>query len=183
MAILRPQAIQFAFLGLLSSSEINAFAPKAFALTRLVDAKTFTLSSPAVQQLHALPFDSVLDETTALSVASLGDALQSASVLLGGLLVLLMGLFGYSQSFIIPNAPAQLETQAITEHPDLWSETQTQLLNNDDVDEGGETEYPDLWSETQTQLLNNDDVDEGGETLVKRQDLILSSLRNQIHLD
>jgi hypothetical protein len=154
MAILR-QAIQITFLGLLSSCEINAFAPKVFALTRLVDAKTFTLSSPAVQQLHALPFDSVLDETTTLSVATLGDVLQSASVLLGGLLVLLIGLFGYSQYFIVPNAPAQLETQAITD-------------------------YPDLSSETQTQLLNNDVVDEGGETLAKRQDLILSSLRNQI---
>jgi hypothetical protein len=154
MAIIR-LVIIFACLGLFLG-EINAFAPKAFALTPLV--KTSTLSSPAFQtqqqQHHALPSDFLLDEmpifsSSSLSVASLGGVLQSASVLVGGLLVLLIGLFVYFQSFITSNAATQLETQARTDYPDLWSEYQTQLNL------------------------------EGGETLKSRPDIVLS-LRNKI---
>jgi hypothetical protein len=154
MAIIRLVVVLFTCLGLWGE-EINAFAPKLFALKPLV--KKTTLSSRAFQQqqqLYAFPSDLLFDETTtasfsSLSVASLGDLLQSASVMFGGLLVLLIGFFVYFQSFITSNAAAQLETQARTEYPDLWSDYQAQL-----------------------NLVK-------GETLKSRPDLVLS-LRNQI---
>ena len=161
MAIIRLVVVLFTCLSLWGA-EVNAFAPRAFALTPIV--KKSTSPSLAFQQQHqqqqrrqqqhyALPSDLFLDETTttvsfpSLSVASLGDVLQSASVLFGGLLVLAIGFFLYFQSFITSNAAAQLEAQARADFPDLWSELNLNLAQ--------------------------------GETLKSRPDLVLS-LRNQI---
>jgi hypothetical protein len=157
MAIIR---LVLLLLALVFLGEINAFAPKAFALTPLV--KIATLSSAfqqQQQQQHALLYDLFFDETSmtasssssssSLSIASttLVDVLQSASILVGGLLIILIGIYVYFHSLINSNSAAQLETQARTDYPGLWSDYQAQFLE--------------------------------GETLQSRPDIVLS-LRNKI---